>query len=464
MGTGAGDRFANRSPEPVPIRFFGLARFSPFAAAMTLWIIGGLLAAIILALALVGFLYLTRGVHVSRVPPPGTGDEGTPPVGDPFFCDTVALLTRTTLLPGHHAEITTNGNETYPKLWNDLRAAQRSITVQLYYCQPGRMADEFKAILVDRARAGVTVHFLADAFGAGPLKKEYYDELRAAGVHVSVFRPTKWYQLHKMQNRSHIRVVVVDGSVAWTGGFGLDDKWFGDGKSEDEWRDTNVRFEGPAVLQHQGTFVAAWAEATGLLLTGDKYFPPDEKKPDGDLYAGILHAAPTIGSTVAERFMALTITAAQKRLWISNAYFVPSDEQCDLLEEACKRGVDVRILTCNEDGDVPSTYYAGRTRYERLLGCGARIFEYQPVMMHAKTIVVDGMWSSVGTMNFDNRSMAHNDETLLLVRDERFGGRMEEIYEGDMRHCREIELATFRQRSLPVKLLEKAYGTLFRVL
>jgi cardiolipin synthase len=426
-------------------------------------IVLGFLALVVLTFALIGFQYIFRGVHVRRVRS-ALGKDGAPEVSDPFFCDTVALLTRTTLLPGHRVHIATNGDQTYPALWEDLRAAQRSITAQLYYCKPGRMAEEFKAILIDRARAGVKVLFLADAFGAGPLKQEYFDELEAGGVHVARFRPRRWFELHKLQNRSHIRVIVIDGSVAWTGGFGLDDKWFGDGKTEGEWRDTNVRFEGPAVLQHQGTFAAAWAEATGVLLTGESFFPPEQQQPDGDVYAGILHAAPTIGSTTAERYMALTIASARRRLWISNAYFVPSDEQCSLLAEASRRGVDVRVLTCNEEGDVPSTYYAGRTRYEGLLRQGVRIFEYQPAMMHAKTITADGTWASVGTMNFDNRSMAHNDETLLLVRDERVAGTLERIFEDDMRRCNEVDLAVFGRRGLGVRLLEQAYARMFRVL
>lgn len=423
----------------------------------------GFLLLVLIVFAMIGFQYIFRGVHVRRVRS-SQGDEGTPAIEDPFFCDTVALLTRTTLLAGHQVQLATNGDQTYPRLWEDLRSARRSITVQLYYCQPGKMADEFKAILVDRARAGVKVLFLADAFGAGKLEPEYFAELEAAGVHVAKFRPRRWYELHKLQNRSHIRVIVVDGSIAWTGGFGLDDKWYGDGQHEEQWRDTNVRFEGPAVLQHQGTFAAAWAEATGVLLTGEIFFPPHERQPDGDVYAGILHAAPTIGSTSAERYMALTIAAARRRLWISNAYFVPSDEQCELLVAARRRGVDVRVLTCSEEGDVQSTYYAGRTHYERLLVEGIRIFEYQPAMMHAKTIVADSHWASVGTMNFDNRSMAHNDETLLLIRDERVAGTLEQIFETDMTHCNEVDLATFRRRGLPVRMLEKAYAMMFRVL
>ena len=430
---------------------------------MLLWILLGIPTLFVLVLAFVGFLYLTRGVHVRRVRASNEKD-GVPPVSEPFFCDMVTLHTRTTLQGGHALELATNGNQTYPRLWQDLREARRSITVQMYYCQPGHVADDFKALLIERARAGVKVHFLADAFGAGKLPKAYYEELGAAGVEVSVFRPGRWYELHKMQNRSHIRVVVVDGSVAWTGGFGLDDKWWGDNEDEAEWRDTNVRFEGPAVLQHQGTFAAAWAEATGTLLSGDAYFPPEERESDGDVYAGILHAAPTIGSTVAERFVALSIAASQRRLWISNAYFVPSEEQSRLLQAAARRGVDVRILTCNEHGDSKATYYAGRGRYEELLTSGVRIFEYQPAMMHAKSIVVDGSWASVGTMNFDNRSMAHNDETLLLVRDERFGSQLEGVFERDMTQCREIELASLRRRGAGQRLREKLYALTFRVL
>ncbi|MFL5578538.1 MAG: phospholipase D-like domain-containing protein [Gemmatimonadaceae bacterium] len=415
------------------------------------------------ALALVGFLYLTRGTPVHRVRAPGDA-AGPPGVHDPLFCHTMELLTKTPLAPGHRVEVTTCGDETYPRLWEDLRSAQRSITLQMYYCQPGRMADELREILIERARAGVRVLFLRDAFGSGPLPEAYIDSLKAGGVQVAVFRPTRWYELHKVQHRSHIRVVVVDGVVGWTGGFGIDDKWYGDGRHADQWRDTNVRFEGPAVLQLQATLAAGWAEATGELLTGDHFFPAEEQGPAGGVLAGLLHAAPTIGSTSAERFLALSIASARERLYVTNSYFVPDDDFCDLLAQAAKRGADVRVLTCDRDGDVKATYYAGRTRYERLLRDGVRIFEYRPAMMHAKSIVVDGRWAAAGTMNFDNRSLAFNDESVLMALDDDLGARLEQIFLADLEYAAEIHLDQFRRRPLTDRVIERAAASVARVL
>jgi len=428
------------------------------------WLYVGIALAVLVVapLTLIGFLTVTRGTPVHHVRAPG--DAGPPGVRDPLFCDTIALLTNTPLAPGHRVTVTTCGDETYPPLWADLRSARRSITLQMYYCQPGRMADELRDILVERARDGVRVLFLRDAFGAAPLKEEYIDGLKAAGVEVAEFRPTRWYELHKVQHRSHIRVVVVDGIVGWTGGFGLDDKWYGDGRHHDQWRDTNVRFEGPAVMQLQATFAAGWAEATGVLLTGDVFFPEEATAPAGDVYAGLLHAAPAIGSTTAERFYALSIASARERLYLANSYFVPDENFCTLLTQAAERGADVRILTCNRDGDVKTTYYAGRTRYESLLRAGVRIFEYRPAMMHAKSIVVDGRWVSAGTMNFDNRSMAFNDESMLMALDDGLGAAMERIFLADLEYADEIRLDAFLRRPLGERILEHAATSLSRLL
>jgi cardiolipin synthase A/B len=412
----------------------------------------GLLLLFTLSFALIGVLHVTRGTPLKRVRAPG--DDGPPAVRDALFCDTVTMLTKSHIVGGHHIEVFTCGDDTYPRLWEDLRSARRAIALQMYYCKPGRMADELAEILIDRARAGVRVHFLRDAFGSAPLKKEYIERLKAAGVKVAEFRPTRWWELHKFQHRSHIRVAVIDGTVGYTGGFGIDDKWFGDGRHEDQWRDTNVRFEGPAVMQHQATFAAAWTEATGTLLTGELFFPEEATEPAGSTTAGLLYAAPTLGSTAAERFMAMSITSARERLYISNAYFVPNDDFADLLVDAARRGVDVRILTSGDQNDVPMTYWAGRTKYERLLAGGVRIFEYTPTMIHAKTLVADGRWAGVGTLNFDNRSFAFNDETMLLVLDDHFGAHMEHLFLEDLRYAREFELDAFRRRPRRERLRE----------
>ena len=415
-------------------------------------------------LAIVGWQSMTRGTTVRRVQAPEDGNGPPSPV-DPAFCDTLALLTKTTIVPGHSVEVFKNGNETYPRLWKDLRAARRSLTLQMYYCQPGRMADEFKSILLERAAAGVRVLFLRDAFGSGALTKEYIAELEAGGVEVASFRPTQWYHFYKVYHRSHIRVVVIDGVVGYTGGFGIDDKWLGDGEHKDQWRDTNARFTGPAVLQHQATFAAGWAEATGTLLSGDLFFPEKGAHGDkGEIYAGLLHASPSAGSTSAERFFAFAIGSAQHTLCISNAYFVPGDNFCELLTSAVRRGVDVKVLTCGEIGDVKSTYHAGRATYAGLLANGVRIFEYQPAMMHAKSIVSDGRFVATGTVNFDNRSMSFNDETTLLAVDEKLATHMAELFASDLEKAIEITAESHAARPVQGKMLDWAWSLAARVL
>ena len=418
---------------------------------------------VVVAFALIGILYVTRGTPLRRIQ--SLGDERSPTVPDSAFLRTVELLGNVALSDGNEVEVLANGDETYPRLWEDLRSASRSITLQLYYVRPGAMADTLHDILVERSRAGVKVLFLQDAFGSSDVPKEYQESLRGAGVQVATFRPIQWYSIDKASHRSHIRVVVVDGRVGYTGGFGIDDKWFGDGHTNGAWRETNVRFLGPAVAQLQATFAAGWVEATGVLLIGDLFFPLHEpQKRAGPHYAGLMHAAPTIGSTAAERLLALSIAGAERSLYIANSYFVPDDDFRRLLSDAARRGVDVRILTASEKTDVTMTWLAGRYRYDELLSAGVRIYEYQPSMMHAKTFVVDGTWSTVGTMNFDNRSLAFNDESNLLAFDEDVGRRLMELFMDDLTRSQEIMLKSWRRRSWLEKMKEKGAHSISRLL
>lgn len=421
-----------------------------------------LLGIVVVGFALIGVLTTLRGTPVSRVR--AIGDARPPAVGDPLFEPTAELLTETPLEDGNRVQLLLNGDETYPALWRDLRGARHSITVQSYYTQPGRMADTLSAILRERARAGVRVLFLVDAFGSQDLPDEYFDALRSAGVRTAVFRPIRWYSLDKAQHRFHVRGVVIDGRIGYTGGFGIDDKWWGDGLREGEWRETNVRFTGPAVMQLQGTFASAWTEATGILLTGDLFFPPAAWASTGTRVAGLLHSDAGIGSTSAARFLALSIAGARRTLYISNSYFIPDDDFVDLLRRADRRGVDVRILTAGPKTDVPLTRWAGRARYAELLEAGVRIWEYQPAMMHAKTLVADGLWSTVGGMNFDNRSLALNDESNLLVLDAEFGAELQRVFVADLRHAREIRLDRFRERPWTDRVREWGASLLSRLL
>ena len=434
----------------------------------------GLIGLVALLLLTVGFLDATRGTPVTHVSVRGApAGDAHQTVADARFRRTLEALVGAPLERCSDLELLCNG-ATYDRLWGDLRAAKHSITLQMYYCKHGRVADTLREILVERARAGVTVMFLYDAFGSS-LKKEYFRALRDAGVEVHAFRPLRPRTLREALHRSHARVVVVDGEVGYTGGFGVDDKWLGDGRHEGQWRDSSVRFTGPAVLQLQAAFGACWAEATGELPTGPLLFAESltaataaemgaATANDSCAAVGVLHAVPTVGSTRAERFFALSIAGAGERLYIANAYFVPDDDFRRLLTKAARGGADVRVLTAGTSTDVKSVRYAARSIYEELLGAGVRVYEYRPSMMHAKTLVADGIWSSVGSLNADNRSMAFNDESNILVYDRAFAKHLEQVFLADLEHSDEIELAKFRRRPLWQKVVEKGAHGLQRLL
>lgn len=416
---------------------------------------------VLLAFALIGVLSITRGSPVRRVL--AVGDARLPGVRDSLFSHTMELFTGTHIESGNKVEVLANG-ATYPRLWDDIRSARQTVTVQMYFSKPGAVADTMAKLLAERARAKVRVLLLFDAFGSQGLEGKWADDLKRSGVEIAWLRPLHWYSLHKAAQRSHVRVVVVDGRVGYTGGFGLADYWLGNGRSEDQWRESNARFEGPAVAQLQAAFSSGWAEATGALIIGDVYYPPAAFAKVGTVAAGLLHSVPTIGSTPAERFLALSISAARRTLYISNSYFVPDDDFRSLLIRAAKRGVDVRVLTAGDKSDVKTTVYAGRARYTELLNGGVRVYEYVPTMMHAKTFVVDGVWSTVGSLNFDNRSLVFNNESNIVALDEGVGASLDSLFMEDLRHSKEIKLAEFERRSWTEKLLEWGANAFQRVL
>jgi len=381
--------------------------------------------------------------------------------GEPQFPTSAAMLTGAALGPGNRVELALNGDGTFPRLWDDLRSARHSITLQVYYGQGGTIADTLRQILADRAAAGVRVFVLYDAFGGQGIPAAHHNALLDAGVQMVPFRPLRFSTLHLVQNRSHVRGVVIDGRVGWTGGFGIDDKWLGDGRSNGAWRETNVRFEGPAVRQLEAAFAAAWVEATGHLLSGRA---PLVRYEDGVAAAGLLYTSPSMGSTAAERLFALSIAGAQKTLYITNAYFAPDGNFIELLTAAAGRGVDVRILTAGARTDVRVVRFAGRAWYEILLAAGVRIYEWQPSTLHAKTFVVDGVWATIGSINFDNRSLALNDEATLMILDQQTGQQLGAIFFDDLRHAEEIALAHFRQRPWPQRLAERVANLFTRLL
>jgi cardiolipin synthase len=420
--------------------------------------LGMVLGALALAGALLAVVLLTRGTPVKSVRSLEAG--GPPAPGEAGFVPLIEALVPTRLLEGHHIELLNDGDGTFPRLLEDLRNARESIAIQVYFWKAGTLSDTIGALLAERARAGVRVLVLFDDFGAD-VPDEYLEALREAGAMVAVLRPVSVFELHKSQQRSHLRAVVIDRAIGYTGGFGIADVWLGDGRSPDQWREINVRFTGPAVAQLAGSFAAGWAEATGVLLVAN----PEPVTPDahvGHAHAGVVYTSPTTGSTPAERLIALSFAAARERLYIANAYFVPDDDFRAMLIDAARRGVDVRVLVPSAETDVPIVRLAARARYLELLHGGVRIWEYRPTMMHAKTLVADGLWSLVGTLNIDNRSLALNDEVTLVALDPGLGSALEAAFLTDLEHSTEILAADFERRGTWQRLKENGAVLLSR--
>jgi cardiolipin synthase A/B len=390
----------------------------------------------------------------------------------PSFERSMGLYTQTQFEPGNAVTILLNGDPAFTSLWNDLRSAKRTIFIAQYSVEPGAILDSVGKILAERARSGVRVRLLLDAFGASLVTESWRDSLRASGAIVEAFRPIKWETIFRAARRSHARMFSIDGRIAYAGGLGFADKWRGSGRAPNEWRETSVRVEGPVAEQMQAAFGMAWFEATGELVAGDELFsaphttalpgaeaivqsgpdPMARKQSDtmaahGGARVGVLHSAPVNGVLGSQRFLAMAIMSAEKNLYISNSYFVPTDELRQLLVRAAQRGVDVRVLTAGKGTDVHVTRSASRSRWNELLAGGVRIFEYGPSMMHAKTIVVDGRWAAIGSMNFDPTSLGFNDEANVILMDPGLAAQMEAVFAADMTVSREITLADIRNRS-----------------
>ena len=417
-----------------------------------------LLAAVVF-IATIGFLFITRGTAVRRVRGVGPDASSLGPE-ETNFPVAVALLTGSSIVGGNAVEPVLDG-DVFPRLYDDLRSARVSITIQMYYAGAGKVVTTLGEILAERGRAGVRVYVLYDAFGAKVLGGSFAKRLLDAGARVVPFRPLRLPNLWILQNRSHIRGVVIDSRIGWTGGFGFDDKWLGEGRIGTGWRDTSARFQGPAVLQLVAAFAASWSEATGELYTG-RTAPMRQER--GVAAAGLLYTAPTLGSTPAERYLAFSIAGARQRLFITNAYFAPDKNFVSLVGDAARRGVDVRLLVGGRMTDVRVSRRAAHGRYDALLAAGVRIWEYERTTLHAKTFVVDGLWSSIGTMNFDNRSLALNDESTLMIRDQSFGERMEQQFHDDCRFAVAVDAEAFRRRPLTDHVLEWAANLFTRLL
>jgi cardiolipin synthase A/B len=366
-------------------------------------------------------------------------------VRDPGFLRAAEALTGAPISWGDEVELLINGDRIFPCYLDTIRQAERTICLLTYVYWRGEIAREVADALCSRARAGVEVNVIIDAVGGVKIEKDLVDRMTDAGVRVTRFRPPKPYAARRVANRTHRKILVADGRVGLTGGVGIAEEWTGDAQDPDHWRDTHVRVRGPVVRGLLGAFAENWLEATGEVLAGEGYLPDIEQSEGGGPMM-VVRSSAGVGDTNVEALYYLAIAAARKTLDLTAAYFVPRPAFIDALCDAADRGVRVRVLVPGENIDKPPVWVAGRVSYDQLLDCGVEIFEYQPTMLHAKSMVVDGAWSSVGSVNFDNRSFQLHDEATLCVLSDAFAGELTEQFERDLERSDRIEPGRWRGR------------------
>lgn len=344
-------------------------------------------------------------------------------------------------------EVLTNGNKFYEAELQAIADAKQSVNLEAYIFQRGEIAQRYLKALGERARAGVKVNLLMDGVGSAGVTESYVQELKDAGGKLAFYNPMKWHRLPRYNNRTHRELLVVDGELAFIGGAGVADHWYkGDEKSA-RWRDTMVRVKGDAVPNLQATFAENWLESCGELLTGPEYFKITEV--ENDTAVLVINSTPSAGgSTRARVLFQVLLASAQRSVEITTPYFLPDRSMCEELARAAERGVKVTVLVPGRHSDHVLTRSSSRAAYGKLLRAGIRIFEYEPGMLHAKILLVDGLWSVVGSTNFDNRSFGLNDEVNLAARDVAFTERLEEDYARDLANSREVTLNDWRKRSI----------------
>ncbi len=374
-------------------------------------------------------------------------------VHDVAFLQTMHALTGSPMTPGNKTEILCNGVQIFPSMLAAIRGAQKTINMEFYIYWDGEVGRLFAEALAERARAGVAVKVILDAVGSSTMSQDLIDFLLRNGIDLEWYHPLRWYTISRFNHRTHRKLLIIDGTIGFSGGVGIADNWLGDAEREDHWRETMIRVEGPVVTQMQFAFMDNWVKSRGELLTGLDYFPQIE--PRGDHLAQVIKSSPSEGSSTVKLLYTISIVSAVKSIWISNAYFVPDADTLQALEGAVRRGVDVRVIVPGEHTDVPIVRQASRRYYERLLRRGIRIFEYQPTMMHAKTMVVDGVWSTIGSSNFDERSFRLNDEVNVNVYDEGIAAKVEEAFRQDLARSEEIREHKWLKRPGMQKLREK---------
>jgi cardiolipin synthase len=373
-------------------------------------------------------------------------------IDDPQFQLEMNAMLGPDVLAGNEIAALQNGDEIFPAMLKAIRGATRSITFETYIYWSGEIGKQFADALKERRQAGVVVHVMLDWAGSAKMDGQLLDELSAAGVEVQRYHPLRWYTIARMNNRTHRKLLVIDGRIGFTGGVGIADQWNGHAQDPEHWRDIHFRVEGPVVAQMQAGFMDNWIKATGRVLHSDLYYP--KLQPAGDKGMHLFVSSPAGGNASMRLMYLLAVAAATRSIDLQAAYFIPDRLVVDALLAARERSVAIRLLVPGRYIDSTLVRMASRRRWGRLLAAGVEIFEYQPTMMHNKMLILDRVLTSVGSTNFDMRSFDLNDEASLNIHSREFGQQMTAVMEADLRHARPYTLAMWRQRPRRQKLGE----------
>jgi cardiolipin synthase len=374
-------------------------------------------------------------------------------IADPQYLREMSVLLGPAVVGGNRVSALQNGAEIFPAMLEAIRGARVSVTFETYIYWSGEIGAKFAEALSERARAGIPVNVTIDWVGSIKMEQELLDRMEDAGVRVRRYRPLHWYNISRMNNRTHRKLLVVDGRIGFTGGVGIADQWQGNAEDAEHWRETHFRIEGPVVAQLQAAFNDNWIKTTGEVLNGEPYFPPLSEV--GGMPAHLFVASPSGGSESMHLMYLMAIAAAVRSIDLEASYFVPDELAIKALLAARGRGVRVRIIVPGEHIDSEAVRLSSRASWGPLLAAGVEIHEYTPTMMHTKLLIVDDEMVSVGSTNFDIRSFRVNDEASLNVYDHAFAAQMTAAFEQDLEHTKKYDYATWEKRPLREKVAER---------
>jgi cardiolipin synthase len=384
--------------------------------------------------------------------------ETTISVGDSDFRDSVGPLLGAEFVGGNTVKPLVNGREFFPAMLDAISKARKSVCIESYIWSSGKVSDKFIAALIDRAKAGVKVHALVDGAGDFKMSLSDIDRMKAAGVEFVVYAREHWYQIKpNINHRTHRKLLIVDGKVGFTGGVCIDDTWTGDANEEGHWRDTQARVEGPVVREMQAVFAANWLQTTSRLLMGPNYFP-DTGRP-GDARVDCFKSGPDESPENARMSYLLAIASAKKSIRLSHAYFVPDDLAIDMLIRAHQRGVKIDVIVPLKN-DSRFGRAAARSRWGKLLAAGVNFYQFEPCMYHCKIMIVDDIYTTMGSINFDNRSFSINDEANINIIDAGVAADFIKSFNDDLAHSKPLTLQEFRDRPFYIKIADHIAGTL----